>query len=411
MPRWRKLASQGYPNYSASEYGRIKNRTTKRLLKASLDDVGYYQVGIMNENGHKDTVLVHKLVLIAFNGDKPAPDMTVDHINRVRSDNRIINLRWSTWEQQGANSYHGPKPGNARPVRQLENNDERELIKVWPSQKEAAESLGLKAPDLSKAVSKGHEYGGFYWEKVEPEIIEGEKWTDLKNLNFKGFKISSMGRFKTREGHISYGYRSRGYLKMSVMNDGVKSHLSVHVAVYESFVSNEKKPKYVVNHIDGNKRNNVLTNLEYITSRGNALHAIQTGLHVPYTRKVCCYNFDEKTGQKTNKVASYNSIVEAANAVGGRTNNINDALRGRYKTSSGFIWEYEDDIEKDIFDKDHNDDDEEDDEEEIYEEEDDEAYEEDEEEGAKIDDDDDDDEIEIRKENKGKGKKKRVSKK
>ena len=71
--------------------------------------------------------------------------------------------------------------------------------------------------------------------------------------------------------------QNNGYLLICLTMKGVQKYLSVHRLVAKAFVPNPKnKPQ--VNHIDGNKLNNRASNLEWVTSSENQLHASKLGL-------------------------------------------------------------------------------------------------------------------------------------
>lgn len=76
-----------------------------------------------------------------------------------------------------------------------------------------------------------------------------------------------------------------GYKVVSLNFNGVEKSYRVHRLVAETFIPNPNNFP-VVNHIDGNKQNNAVSNLEWCTVKENSLHASENGLH--YSRKVIC---------------------------------------------------------------------------------------------------------------------------
>lgn len=74
--------------------------------------------------------------------------------------------------------------------------------------------------------------------------------------------------------------RGKGYLCVGLLKCGVQTRVSVHRLVAETFIPNpHNKPE--VNHIDGDKTNNCVNNLEWVTTSENAIHAFETGLREP----------------------------------------------------------------------------------------------------------------------------------
>ena len=109
---------EGYPKYVIHPCGTIlrlwKNHSNE--IKPCKNKYGYMIIKLC-KNGKKKCFKLHRLLALAFIPN-PEHKRTIDHINNIRDDNRLINLRWATDKEQQANRYrHPPKditPGNIR---------------------------------------------------------------------------------------------------------------------------------------------------------------------------------------------------------------------------------------------------------------------------------------------------------
>lgn len=97
----------GFPNYEVSNLGNIRNKEG-RILKPTLDTYGYRQICLYRKDGlgwrghGRYTRKIYRLVIEAFT--EPEPERTqIDHINRIRSDDRLENLRWVTCRENSMN--------------------------------------------------------------------------------------------------------------------------------------------------------------------------------------------------------------------------------------------------------------------------------------------------------------------
>lgn len=81
-------------NYQVSNLGRIKDKKTNILHQGSINKEGYHIVSIKNINYR-----VHRIVKQSFDPIENFEEMTVDHLNGIRSDNRLENLVWVSMEE------------------------------------------------------------------------------------------------------------------------------------------------------------------------------------------------------------------------------------------------------------------------------------------------------------------------
>ncbi len=93
-------AIKGFEDYLVTDTGRVYSLKSGRYLKLIKHPSGYYFVRLLN--GQHFNLRVHRLVAETFIPN-PENKPTVDHINRVRDDNRVQNLRWADYKEQYKN--------------------------------------------------------------------------------------------------------------------------------------------------------------------------------------------------------------------------------------------------------------------------------------------------------------------
>lgn len=173
-----------------------------------------------------------------------------------------------------------------------------------------------------------------------------EEWKELKDIVECGdyYAVSTKGRVKNvKTGRIlKERISSRGYLFVALCLNGKYKQYLVHRLVALAFLPNTED-KLTVNHLDGNKFNNSVTNLEWATHSEQQLHATQTGLKVSTdNQREHMRNLGKLyggiNGRQNNKpvnqynlngkiIATFESGVEASKATGVKKELIYDQCR------------------------------------------------------------------------------------
>lgn len=131
-----------------------------------------------------------------------------------------------------------------------------------------------------------------------------------------------------------YGYERITTIIGSRTDNTRKSlNLKVHRMVAETFIKNPNNLQ-TVNHKDGNKLNNTVSNLEWMSSSDNLRHAHRNGL-IKYSSKSI-----PVIGISKAKSVFFNGMTEAANELKLNKTSIWASIVGKRPTAGGFTWHY-----------------------------------------------------------------------
>ena len=124
----------------------------EKLLKPKIDKYGYKNV-VLTKNGKRKTYLVHRLVGQAFIPN-PNNKPTINHINGIKTDNRVCNLEWATHKEQ---KEHQIKNGLCiNNINSLKKANEKRAIPIfyngvkYNSIREASRKLGVCQWNIKK---------------------------------------------------------------------------------------------------------------------------------------------------------------------------------------------------------------------------------------------------------------------
>lgn len=262
--------------YSVNEEGQVRNDTTGNFLKGSI--LHSYRYMALRYNGKQKNKSLHRIVAEAF---LPNPDNLpyVHHKDANRLNNRLENLAWVSEKE---NRQEAPHP---------------------TGYKKYSEDLNDK---------------------------EGEIWRTYRD---SVYQVSNLGRVRnTKTNKVLKGNQADcGYMRVDIKLPGEKRRkFLIHQMVYECFVS----PEYeVINHIDGNKTNNKVENLESVTQQENMRKAAEETNAWGF-RKVAQYDLEG------NYIQTFANASAAARAVNILPSSMRNAIRLREGKTQGFIFKY-----------------------------------------------------------------------
>lgn len=181
--------------------------------------------------------------------------------------------------------------------------------------------------------------------------MPNEIWKDV--VGYEGlYQVSNLGRVK-RNRHIKSTSLDRGgYVTVSLCKKSNQKTLKMHRLVALSFIPNPLRKK-TVNHIDGNKKNNCVDNLEWSTYSENHKHAYKLGLKKVTDaqrksasetgKRTCEMNRKKKAVVCFNEIERYifASAHDGARFVNGSASAIIKCCKGTQQTHKGFSWRYE----------------------------------------------------------------------
>ena len=328
-----------FPDYVIYEDGKIYSMLTKKYISFhERGEMMYIRlIKIVDGERKRISIAQHQILALAF---IPNPEIlpVIRHKDGNGLNNDLDNLEWSTRKEIIQKKYdEGLANKGTRPV--VQYSLDKKIIKRFESIKEAAEEMNC-SPGFIGNVCSGRKKSanGFVWryetEKDPFEVEEGEEWKNIPN--HKGYKVSSKGRvysIKTAR-YLNQIIRKDNYVQITLDDSKYFLHRLVAKTFYGPPPENLLVP--VVDHKDGDTRNNTLENLEWVEFDENISRAHKTGLNST-SRPVLKYSLGGV------QLKRYKSAAEASRDVKVTHASVMGACRKKehVNTIAGFIWRFE----------------------------------------------------------------------
>lgn len=171
--------------------------------------------------------------------------------------------------------------------------------------------------------------------------MKKEIWKDINGYECI-YQVSNLGKVKSlkfgKEKILRACKNRYGYLQVILWNNGIIKSKTIHKLVAEEFILNIYN-KCDVNHINGIKTDNRLSNLEWSTRSENIQHAFAIGL--------CKLGKDHHSSKSVIQydkhglfVSEYVSGLEAQKMTNINNGSISNCCYGKLKSAGGYIWKF-----------------------------------------------------------------------
>lgn len=176
-----------------------------------------------------------------------------------------------------------------------------------------------------------------------------EIWKDI--TGYEGlYQVSNYGKVKSlkrtinlknckysKKENILKTYTNRGYIQIGLCKNGKRVTKKVHRIVAETFTANPYNNP-CVNHIDGNKENNCVKNLEWCNYKENSIHYVKNFSKDRYSKikskKVYQYDINNTF------IREWKSVKEIHKELNISKSSIYMCCLNKINSAGGFIWKY-----------------------------------------------------------------------
>lgn len=269
---WKKVNIEQFNNlYEVSNFGNIRRIDTAKVLKKELAS-GYHRVALAKPGlkGTSKHFLVHRLVALTFlENDDTTNKKIVNHKDGNKLNNNISNIEWSSYKENVNHAIKNKlrvKKGTPIIIIDVDGN-----VFEYASQKEAQLKAKLGENTILRALRQGTKPFGLTIRYKEDNYVQNIDLSDFEQLkNYPNYLINRSGDIYSKlvRRLISRYDSPGGYISVSLSKDNVVIPRFLHNIIAEQFIPNPNNLP-IVNHIDHNKKNCSIENLEYCSYKEN----------------------------------------------------------------------------------------------------------------------------------------------
>lgn len=366
----RAVNIEGFTHLIVKSDGTVINKKTRRINRSKGPN-GYFAVSGLKINGKRKHWLTHRLIATVFIPN-PENKPVVNHKNGIKTDNRVENLEWCTYQE---NSIHAIKTGlvnqetinnalNERKVPVFQLDLDGEIIQRFESATVAAKYIGSEIYQACQyytipSLSRRNLVGGYGWCYVSdytgakinasysylfPELI------GRKDINFDiirhFIKHSRKGNRPVWQIDAG-GNRIKKWGSVKQAMDNIPNSRSIATSIESNF--NQPAAGYFWSFVS--YEDLVEENLPY---KRVIPPFVKKSLKIPDCDQIALKQFviDFLTSNVTMKsrpicqlsdgkiIKMWASATEANNSFDGKRISIHDSLSGKCKTTNGYGWRY-----------------------------------------------------------------------
>jgi hypothetical protein len=245
-----------FNRYTIDTFGVVRNAETGETVSSREDKSGYNVCSVTEDTGKQRGIRVCRAIASSFYGKPPTLYHTVDHIDRLRYNDMLDNIRWATKKEQRDNQY---MPENCKSARIIVKDGVEKTNQEWVEHlKDQKNTFGrCYTAIMIKKYAQNEQFGFAYKKYLD---LSGEVWKEIVGSETKmgRWEISDMNRVKyiTRYAeNILFGERLRltnGYPVIGINGKNWLCHILAFMTFFPEEYAN-KKPKEIILHKNDDK--------------------------------------------------------------------------------------------------------------------------------------------------------------